>query len=175
MCRFRSSVASEALLKWDLVGVKGEKWQKKEIGPLCSGGITESGALHSALGRPQDKKDTDLLEQAQRRNTKLIRGTEPLSYKERLRDLGLFSLKTRRLRGNLIVGGKTERVSLDLILIKYSFLWGWWGPRLSREAVDIPALEMFKARQGGALRTWSSEWCPCQSQGVGIDGLKSPF
>lgn len=76
---------------------------KKEIGPLCSGGIPESGVLHSALDSPQGRKDTDLLKQAQRGNTKLIGGTEHLSYKERLRDLGLFSLKKGRLRGNLIV------------------------------------------------------------------------
>ncbi|KAK4832913.1 hypothetical protein QYF61_026556 [Mycteria americana] len=133
--------------------------------------------LYSALVRPhleycvqlwgsQYKKDMDLLERVQRRATEMVRGLEHLSYEERLRELWLFSLDKRRLWGkpycglSIYKGGLTRhngfklkdgrfRLGIRKIFFAMRVVRHW--NRLSRDVVDVPSLEVFKARLDGAL------------------------
>ncbi|KFQ75626.1 hypothetical protein N335_03483, partial [Phaethon lepturus] len=133
------------------------------------------------LWSPQHRKDMDLLEQVQRRATTMIQGMEDLSYEERLRELGMFSLEKRRLRGDLIAAFphlkgaskkdrdrlfsraccdrtrangfklKEGRFQLDLRKKFVTLRVVKHWPRLPRAVVDAPSLETFQVRLDGAL------------------------
>ncbi|KAK4808451.1 hypothetical protein QYF61_005516 [Mycteria americana] len=108
---------------------------------------------------PHSKRDIEGLERVQRRATELGKGLEHKADGERLRDLGLFSLEKRRLRGDLIAlynclkGGRREgRFRLDIR--KFFFterVIKHWN-RLPREVVESPSLEVFKGRLDEVLR-----------------------
>ena len=51
---------------------------------------------------PYLRKDVDMLDKIQRSATKLIPGLRDLTYEERLKECGLTTLETRRLRGDQI-------------------------------------------------------------------------
>ncbi|KAK4825515.1 hypothetical protein QYF61_000028, partial [Mycteria americana] len=146
--------------------------------------------LYSALVRPSPppppiyKKDIDLLEQVQRRATKMIRWMEHLSYEEK--QLGLFSLEKRRLQGALKGAYKNDGEGLftkacsdttrgnDVKLKEEYFFFAMrvvrhWN-RLPREVADVPSLEVFKVRMDwGFEQSDLVKDVPAHGKGVGLE------
>lgn len=67
-------------------------------------GVTPPGILQPAVGVPSTEGSQYLpVEISPEEASKMITEMKPVSYEERLRELGLFSPKKRRLWGDLIV------------------------------------------------------------------------
>jgi len=65
--------------------------------PLCSTPLRSHLQYCIQAWGPQYRKDVELLKQVQKRATKMLRELENISYEERLRELGFFSLEKRKL------------------------------------------------------------------------------
>ena len=98
-CRIAASKGNQIL---GMIRINITYKEKSLIVPLYKAIVRPHLEYCIQAWNPHLRRDIDMLEKIQRRATKLIPGLSDLRYEERLKEWGLTTLETRRLRGDQI-------------------------------------------------------------------------
>ena len=138
------------------------RFQKGSFNKLYTSYVRAHLELNIQALPPNLLKDSRTLERVQRRATKRVKGLTTKSYSDRLKELNLFSLAFRRIRGDMIL---THRILNDpshpnrgllklqqplvktkqrsaAFSVRVPFIWN----RLPKAVVEAPSTETFKKR-----------------------------
>jgi len=168
-------------MSWPASPAAWEQGEGGDSAPLPRSAETPLGVLHPAL-EPSAQGRVGAVGAGPEEAPAIMRGLEPLCWKERLGELGLLSLGKRRLWGDLRAAAsawrgcerareglvtragsdrtrghgfklKEGRFRLDLRKKFFTVKVVKPWPRLPREAVAAPSLAVFKARLDRVLIT----------------------
>ncbi|PKU43552.1 hypothetical protein llap_6156 [Limosa lapponica baueri] len=138
----------------------------------------KANRILGCIKRSMASRDMDLLEWVQQRATRLIRGLEQLSYEDRLKELGLFSLEKRRLWGDLVAAFRSSLLKEAYRRAGEGLFIREWRDSTMGNGFKLEEGRIFYYEGGETLEQVAQRSCGCPIpggvQGQAGGGLEQP-